>query len=310
VYDGIPYGRYLDTSSCRVSVDSIRLKFTYKYQNYSYEKKCSVTTIDQLSCHIDNMFFNGCDTKWSYKDFFQIGSYCRTCTISGINWSCAVLFGRYCYDSSCKQIAPEAVFDFNPNKVPLEILQQVIARLRGPALIVELVRFDIAFDFPCKREAVTLVQDQRRSYRLFRGKGAITEYQGARSSHGSLKLYDKTKESGLSCDVTRCEITVEGEYTGAFSELFPRIYCFDLLQLDINFASLPFHVKACLVHPDLVQLMLTSVDKKTRRKYLSMLDKVSNSSLAPDDWQAVDRFIPSALAEYAGPYTKRRHVII
>ena len=113
MYDGIPYGRYLDTSSCRVSVDSIRLKFTYKYQNYSYEKKCSVTTIDQLSCHIDNMFFNGCDTKWSYKDFFQIGSYCRTCTISGINWSCAVLFGRYCYDSSCKQIAPEAVFDFN-----------------------------------------------------------------------------------------------------------------------------------------------------------------------------------------------------
>ena len=83
---------------------------------------------------------------------------------------------------------------FHPNKVPLEILQQVIARLRGPALIVELVRFDIAFDFPCKREAVTLVQDQRRSYRLFREKGAITEYQGARSSHGSLKLYDKTKE--------------------------------------------------------------------------------------------------------------------
>ena len=38
MYDGIPYGRYLDTSSCRVSVDSIRLKFTYKYQNYSYEK--------------------------------------------------------------------------------------------------------------------------------------------------------------------------------------------------------------------------------------------------------------------------------
>ena len=108
-----------------------------------------------------------------------------------------MLFGRYCYDSSCKQIAPEAVFDFNPNKVPLEILQQVIARLRGPALIVELVRFDIAFDSPCKREAVTLVQDQRRSYRLFREKGAITEYQGARSSHGSLKLYDKTKESAF-----------------------------------------------------------------------------------------------------------------
>lgn len=57
MYDGIPYGRYLDTSSCRVSVDNIRLKFTYKYQNFDYEKKETILSIDQLSKLIDNMFF-------------------------------------------------------------------------------------------------------------------------------------------------------------------------------------------------------------------------------------------------------------
>ena len=57
MYDGIPYGRYLDTSSCRVSVDNIRLKFTYKYQNFDCEKKETILSIDQLSKLIDNMFF-------------------------------------------------------------------------------------------------------------------------------------------------------------------------------------------------------------------------------------------------------------
>ena len=309
MYDGIPYGRYLDMPSCRISVDSIRLKFTYKYQNYSYEKRCSVASIDQLSCHIDNMFFQGCDVQWSYKDYFKIGSYCRTCTLSGVGWSCAVLFGRYCFDSSCKQIAPEAVFDYNPNKVPLEISQQVVARLRGSAWKVELIRFDIAFDFPCKRDSIILIRDQRRSYRLFREDDSVTEYQGARQSHGSLKLYDKTKESSLTCDVTRCEITVDGGFAGDFSKLFPQMYCFRSLQLDLGFDSLPFPVKACLLYPELIELMTSSVDRKSRRKYLSMLEHVGNSSLAPDNWPAVERFIFSSLAEYIGSYTQRRRSV-
>ncbi len=306
MYDGIPYGRYLDTSSCRVSVDNIRLKFTYKYQNFDYEKKETILSIDQLSKLIDNMFFHNCDTQWSFKDFFKIGSYCRTCTLSGLGWSCAVLFGRYCYDASCKQIAPEVVFDFNPNKVPAEVLKQVISHLRGPALTVQLLRFDIAFDFPCKRDAITLVQDRRRSYRLFREEGAITEYQGARGSHGSLKLYDKTKESCLSCDVTRCEITVGGGYAGTLADIFPKMYCFDSLQFSLDFSSLPFAIKACVLYPDLIDLLASSGDKKTRRKYLSMLDSVTSSSLVPDNWLAVDHFISSVLFDYIGPYTQRR----
>lgn len=306
MYDGIPYGRYLDTSSCRLSVDNIRLKFTYKYQNFDCEKKETTLSIDRLSKLIDNMFFNDCDTQWAFKDFFKIGSYCRTCTLSGLSWSCAVLFGRYCYNASCKQIAPEVVFDFNPNKVPTEIVKQVIFRLRGSALTVQLLRFDIAFDFPCKRDGVTLVQDRRRSYRLFREEGAITEYQGARGSHGSLKLYDKTKESCLSCDVTRCEITVEGGYSGALADIFPKMYCLDSLQLGFNFSSLPFAIQACVLHPDLIDRLVSSVDKKTRRKYLSMLDSITNSLLAPDNWPTVDHFISSTLFDYIGSYTQRR----
>lgn len=174
---------------------------------------------------------------------------------------------------------------------------------------MELIRFDIAFDFPCKRDSIILIRDQRRSYRLFREDGSVTEYQGARQSHGSLKLYDKTKESSLTCDVTRCEITVDGGFAGDFSKLFPQMYCFRSLQLDLGFDSLPFPVKACLLYPELIELMTSSVDRKSRRKYLSMLEHVSNSSLAPDNWPAVERFIFSSLAEYIGSYTQRRRSV-
>lgn len=118
-YSGIPYGFYLDTSVGRCSIDSIRIKFSYKFSTYSWSKKCAVPAVDYISDLLDlyDIFamYPTADVSWAYRDFFRIGSYCRTACISGVGWSCAVLVGRYCYDSSCKLVAPEAVFDFNPN---------------------------------------------------------------------------------------------------------------------------------------------------------------------------------------------------
>lgn len=299
MYEGIPYGRYLDTSVCRVSIDNIRLKFTYKYQNYSYEQHCSVPSIDKISCLIDGMFFNNCDTTWSYRDFFKIGSYCRTCSISGNGWSCAVLFGRYCFDNSCKLIAPEAVFDFNPNKVPDDVSFQIIHILRDSALSSSLSRFDVAFDFPIPRDEIHLVRDDlRRSYRLFLEGGAKTEYLGARSSHGSLKLYDKSKESELSCDVTRCEITVARDFVNSLSSVFPKLYLFDSMQLDLSFSYLPFPVQACILHPDMFDILRASCDPKTFRKYRGMIDTYGSCLLVPPCWPEIDRFVRSAVISY------------
>ncbi len=53
----------------------------------------------------------------------------------------------------------------------------------------------------------------------------------------------KTKESCLSCDVTRCEITVGGGYAGALADIFPKMYCFDSLQLSLDFSSLPLPLR-------------------------------------------------------------------
>lgn len=301
MYSGIAYNLYID-SGARVSIDSIRLKFVYKYQNYSWTKGFAVTSIDKLSAVIDSVFFifQDCDIQWTYHDFFKIGSYCRTCRVSGNDWSFAVLFGRYVYDSLCRNVAPEIVLDLNPNKVPMDIIHRFVRILSDSALSSSLVRFDVAFDFPFSRDEVLLLRsaDSRKSYRLFLDHGSKTEYQGPRASHGAMKLYDKSAEAGLPVPVTRCELTLDGSKLESLPDLFPRLYRFAGYQLDVSFSDLPFPVRACLKHPDLLDDMLQSVTYKTRVKYLSMLDSLQGCVLTVDDWSRVLSFLSSALSEY------------
>lgn len=49
MYTGIPYGEYLDTPHCRVSIDNVRMKFSYKYKNYDFEKHQAIASIDLYS---------------------------------------------------------------------------------------------------------------------------------------------------------------------------------------------------------------------------------------------------------------------
>lgn len=209
MYTGIPYCEFLDTSIGRCSIDNVRIKFTYKFATYDWDRREAVPSIDHISNYLDVMdildLSAGIDVSWSYKDFFKIGAYARTACIAGSDWSCAVMIGRYCFDSACKRVAPEAVLDYNPNKVPAAVAARIVSLLRGPAASFKIVRFDVAFDIPRPRSDLVLVKDPRRSYRLFEEDGARTEYQGARGSHGALKVYDKTAEMGLSVPVSRVE---------------------------------------------------------------------------------------------------------
>lgn len=302
-FDGIPYARYLDTSIGRCSIDNLRVKFTYKLSVYNWSKGCSVPSIDFISNLVDvfdlTTAFGEVNISWSYKDFFKIGAYVRTASISGLDWSCAVLIGRYCFDDSCKLIAPEAVFDFNPNKVPSSVLQRIFTMLQGPAVEVKVLRYDVAFDIPMSREDVFLVRgDTRRSYRLFLDGGSKTEYLGARSSHGSLKLYDKTKESELSVPVTRAEITVEAVSFSSIRDVFPSLYAYHGYQLDVSFSSLPFQVQVCILNPEFIPLLRASCCPHTYRKYMSQIDSFSGCALLPDNFEQIDRFIQSSLMAY------------
>lgn len=306
MYTGISYGEFFDTPYCRVSVDNLRLKFSYRYKRYDFEKHRVDTAIDLYSKMLDRLFFEGLDVVWHHCDFFKIGNYVRTCTISGDDpysgkWSCAVMIGRYTFDSSCKQVAPEIVFDFNPNKVPDDVSCDVITRLSDGATKVSITRYDVAFDFPIPRDHVTLIPNDRQGYKLFReaSKG-VTEYQGERSTHSAMKLYDKTKESALAVPVTRCEITVEGEYNKSLENLFPVMIVLGDLQTEIGFADLPFPVVACLLHPDLIPVLKNHVDRKTWKNHRELLATHGQRNLTPGAWIDVDRYVRSRLAQLKG----------
>ncbi len=298
----IPYGLSLDCSIGTCSIDGLRLKFTYRNKAYSWEKHVPVPAIDRISALLDSLDIvdmgSGFDVSWSYKDFFKIGAYCRTARISGGDWSCAVMVGRYCFDLDCKQVAPEAVFDYNPNKVPAAVASRIVRLLRDSALSVSVVRFDVAFDIPVPRSDVVLVRDARRGYRLFEDHGAKTEYQGERGSHGAMKLYDKMLEAGLSEPLTRCEITMEYSRYSTVSTLFPKLYSFTDYQLDVAFASLPFQVQACVYHPDLLPVLKLSMERHAYKKYVAMIDAMEQCVLIPDDFLSIDRFVHSALNTY------------
>lgn len=303
MYTGISYREYLDTSIGRCSIDNVRIKFTYKLATYDWNKHEAVPSIDCISNYLDVMdildLSAGIDVSWSYKDFFKIGAYARTACISGLDWSCAVMIGRYSYDSSCRHVAPEAVFDYNPNKVPAVVAGRIISLLGGPSVRVKIVRFDVAFDIPVSRSDLILVKDSRRSYRLFEENGARTEYQGSRGSHGALKVYDKTAESGLTVPVSRVELTIEYASFRSVADVFPRLYRFSDYQLGCSFSSLPFQVQACVVHPDLLPLLKSATSRPTYIKYMKLIDSLSECVLSPDDFKHIDSFVSAALSTYS-----------
>ena len=308
MFSGIPYGRYFDTGLFRVSVDNIRLKLVYKYQNYDYKKGTSVLSVDHL-CHLldsVSLFMSGIDTEWSCKDIFKIGGYCRVCTLKGNGWTFAVLIGRYCYDADCRQIAPEVIVDYNPNKVPFDVISQILGILRPAALSYVVSQYDVAFDIPAKRRDVFLLPDMTRNYKRFDCGGALTEYSGERASHGAVKLYDKTKEMGLSEDVTRCEVTVRSKEASSLSAVFPRLYAFVDQQMEIAFMQLPFPVQACLIHPDLIDVLLRSYTYKTRVKYQEQIENYSKCVICPNNWEEIESFVGAALRYYTTPVYESR----
>lgn len=303
MYDGIAYGRYLDNGDWRVSIDNIRIKYVYKWQRYNYDRRQAYLSVDEVCRRLGRLGYGQdawCDVEWAYKDYYKIGAYARTCTIRGRDWSCAVLIGRYCYDSSCKQIAPEAVLDANPNKVPADALLRLCWLLRDCAVSVQMVRYDVAFDIALPRSDVQLVPDRTRGYRLYRQDGSVTEYQGERGHDNALKVYDKTREDNLMCDVTRVEVTYTHDHKGGCASGWPLLHRAGPVQVGMDLAALPFAVRACYLHPDLVDVMRDSVSPNTYRKYMSMLDGLQGVVLAPPDWDKVDNYVAAAVRDYAG----------
>ncbi|MDO4515127.1 MAG: hypothetical protein Q4B72_13975 [Lachnospiraceae bacterium] len=189
----------------------------------------------------------------------------------------------------------DAVIDFNPNKVPSSVWREVIGILSAYALTSSVQRFDLALDFPVKRNDLQLVQRPGSGYQCFvDAKGVKTEYTGKRQQHSAIKLYDKAADLGLpELACTRCELTlVPGKYKSV-KDVFPKITTYAPVGLDISFSDLPFQVQAVILHPDLYDLLKASVSPNTLRKYNEQIKAYGHTYMElPDDQvQQIDSYI-------------------
>ena len=310
----VPRNNALILDGIVASIDSVRVKFTYR-------KKTLVgisgtpKPMDTLVLLLESLTAN---SLWMLGDFdidagretsFKIGNYMRTITFKlNDGNSFAVLVGRYCFDSSVKQIAPEVIMDFNPNKIPEKIWKRIASILAPIAQKIEVQRFDLAVDLPVSRKQLELVQRPGSGYQKFispDGK-AVTEYTGERSHHAAIKLYDKGADldlSDLTC--TRCEITIEPKKFKGISQLWPTILYMAPVDLSMDFSDLPYEVLSVILCPELLPVLKAKVNRNTFTKYKKQIESYGRSFYTLSDQQAqqIDHYIRTYLASLVSAET-------
>lgn len=271
-----PYYNPLFLDGVTSSIDNVRMKFTYSTTTYDFNTSTRINTIDDLLQELNSvaLFMEGyLDSQYS-AGYFKIGNYAHTITykLTG-GRSFAVLIGRYDYKESNRQIAAEAVIDFNPNKIPAPDWMRITGILAARAVKISVQRFDLALDFPILRYALELVQRPGSTYnRLVDKNHVLTEYTGERSHHAAVKLYDKAAELQLPVPCTRLEITIERSKFKGLQPLMPDIISHAPLELSLVFDELPPIVQAVILHPDLYDRMSRSVHRNTWAKYKGVLE--------------------------------------
>ncbi len=270
-----PYYRPLRLDGVTASIDNVRMKFVYTRSVYNFADNVRIDTIENLlsdltstSLYMEGLF----DIRYCPSNF-KVGNYAHTITYKhGEDFSFAVLVGRFDYKESNKQIAAEAVIDFNPNKIPAPVWQRIIGILAAQAVSASVLRFDLALDFPILRNNLQLVQRPGSRYQLLSDADYVkTEYTGERSHHAAVKLYDKAADLQLSAPLTRLEITIEKGKFKSLQQLMPDIISLAPLELSLDFEELPPIVQAIIIHPDLYERMMQSVSRNTRTEYKRLL---------------------------------------
>lgn len=122
--------------------------------------------------------------------------------------------------------------EFNPNKCFPEWHDEFID-VCGWCCKMEVARVDLAVDIPIARSGCALVKDGRLYEYQQKSEDDYTEYLGRRNVAGRVKLYNKTKESGLSYTLTRLEITTEAD-VDEFKKHIPEVVINTTEQLDFG----------------------------------------------------------------------------
>ena len=302
-----PYYNPLHLAGVTASIDNVRMKFTYSRSAYNFVFNERIDTINALLEELTSvyLFMQGdLDPQYTPSNF-RVGNYAHTIKYKLANGSSfAVLVGRYDYREANRQIAAEAVIDFNPNKVPARAWKRITGILAARAIKTQVLRFDLAFDFPILRGNLKLVQRPGSDYSCLVDKyHVMTEYTGERSHHAAVKLYDKAAELQLPTPCTRLEITIERSKFKTLQQLMPDIISLAPLELSLAFDDLPPIVQAIIIHPDLYDRMCRSVSRNTWAKYKSLLEgfKTCDSgfffTLPDTQIVQIERYVRTYIAE-------------
>ncbi len=315
----IPYYNPLILDEAVASVDSVRIKFSYRKSGYDFEKRQRIDTLNQLLYELssDRLFMEGLfDFRVSPEFGFRIGNYMRTITYSLADGnSFAVLVGRYSFNANVKMVEPEIVMDFNPNKVNCAAWQRICDILRIGAQKITIQRFDLAIDIPVIRRYLCLEQRPGSGYEKFVSKsGAITEYTGERSHHAAVKLYDKGADLGADMICTRLEITIDPAKFKGVKMLLPVISTAVPVELSLGFHDFPFEVKAVILHPDLYDILKSSVSRNTFQKHKQMIADYGQTFFSLNDSQCseIDKYLRTYLVNLTancGNLTKQRRIL-
>ena len=299
----ISYHNPLSFPDMIVSIDNVRIRYTYRKKTYVHDLGKQVDILEYLFSELNSeSLYMSFPIDVHHREMnFRIGCYQHTISyhLDDGN-SFAILLGRYTVNVSEKGLAPEVVLDFNPNKTIGPLIKRILGILYAHALEVSVQRFDLAIDFFVQRETLSLVRNPRSGYQKFIDQhGVITEYTGKRSHHGAVKLYDKAAEVGISHPLTRLEITIDWSKFSSVIVLMPSILSTAPLEFNFGFDALPFPIKAVLIHPDLYDVLKKSVAPNTWTKYKSIIqanDQV-NFTVPQDRLKQIDTYICKYIAE-------------
>lgn len=212
----------------KISIDNLVLEYKVSYAKGSFASDYILKA------------FSGCSYDYQHWTSSKLGACREQFTFKCSNGASFWLGVGMNTISGVKHVVR---VDYNPNKVydTLE-LDFVLSTLTNYTVRCECVRFDLAFDYPIPRRLAFLVKDKRKyEAHSNNSKYLETEYLGARSASGRVKLYDKTSESNLDYDCTRLEITLDGslDMNTQLSTYFPLVYVLDdFVNLDFSTLNL------------------------------------------------------------------------
>ena len=261
---GYGYGSGLIKTFAACSVDMMRIRFRLNKKIIENTRKGWHSVYDDIQA-IFNSFIFMCDLR---RNRFKLGRYMWEGNIGAVDTTIWIAFARYTLlNENSKSttskingyyVADEVVIEFNPSKVQYKLWLNLYCRLADLSESIELVRFDGAFDFSCKRQAMLLRPDQRRYMRYGSSEESKTEYLG--KNNGRVKIYNKTIESFLNYDLTRVEISVNT--IAELEQYFPKITVVDMDKL----GKVNYDIMCWIKYPDLMLMAADYMDRKTFRK--------------------------------------------